>query len=88
MSNADVDPVDLHEAAHHEPGAGEQHQRERELRDDERGVQRRARMPPEPDRPPSFRTSLTFVFETCSAGARPKRMPVRTQTRREEREDA
>ena len=26
-------------------------------------VQRRARTPPDPERPPSFRTSLTFVFE-------------------------
>ena len=39
----------------------------------------RARRPPLVPRPPSFRTSLTFVFDTCSAGARPKRMPVSTQ---------
>ena len=43
-------------------------------------VQRRARTPPEPDRPPSFMISFTFVFEMCSAGARPKRMPVAMQT--------
>ena len=43
-------------------------------------VQRRARLPPVPDRPPaSFSTSCTSVFETCSAGARPKTMPVPRQ---------
>ena len=41
--------------------------------------QRRTRMPAEPDRPPSFRISLTSVFETCSAGASPKMMPVPRQ---------
>ena len=43
-------------------------------------VQRRARRPTDPERPPSFNTSLTFVFEMCSAGARPKMMPVATHT--------
>ena len=44
-------------------------------------VHRLARLPPVPERPPpSFITSLTSVFETCSAGARPNRMPVPTQT--------
>ena len=39
-------------------------------------------------RPPSFSTSLTSVFDTCSAGARPKTTPVREADRGEEREDA
>ena len=43
-------------------------------------VQRRARTPAVPLRPPSLSTSLTSVFETCSAGARPKMMPVPRQT--------
>ena len=43
-------------------------------------VQRRARMPPLLPRPPSFSTSLRSVFDTCSAGARPKTMPVPRQT--------
>ena len=38
-------------------------------------------------RPPSFRTSLTLVFDTCSAGARPKRMPVSDADAGEEAED-
>ena len=42
-------------------------------------AQRRARIPP-PERPPSFKTSLTSVFETCSAGASPKMTAVSTQT--------
>ena len=42
-------------------------------------VQRRARMPAVPDRPPSFNTSLTSVFETWSAGASPKITPVPRQ---------
>ncbi len=44
-------------------------------------VQRLARAPAEPLRPPSFSTSLTSVFEMCSAGASPKTMPVARQTR-------
>jgi hypothetical protein len=41
-------------------------------------VQRRARMPPVPLRPPpSFITSFTSVLETCSTGTRPARMPRR-----------
>ena len=43
-------------------------------------VQRRARRPPDPERPASFNTSLTLVFEMCSAGARPKTIPVRRHT--------
>jgi hypothetical protein len=44
-------------------------------------VQRRARRPPEPLRPPlSFSTSLMSVREMCSAGARPKMIPVARQT--------
>ncbi len=44
-------------------------------------VQRRARMPPVPDRPPaSFNTSLMSVFEMCSAGARPKMIAVPRHT--------
>ena len=43
-------------------------------------VHRRARMPLLPDRPPFFSTSLRSVFDTCSAGARPKMMPVPRQT--------
>ena len=43
-------------------------------------VQRRARIPPLPLRPPpSFSTSCTSVLVTCSAGARPNRRPVPTQ---------
>ncbi len=43
-------------------------------------VQRRARMPLVPERPPpSFITSPTSVFEIWSAGARPNRTPVPTQ---------
>ena len=42
-------------------------------------VHRRARRPPEPERPPSFKTSLTLVFEICIAGARPNRIPVSRQ---------
>ena len=34
--DADVHPVHVDEAAHHEPGAGEQHQRERQLRHNQR----------------------------------------------------
>ena len=41
-------------------------------------VQRRARSP-DPERPPSFSTSLISVFETCSAGARPKMNAVPRQ---------
>ncbi len=44
-------------------------------------VQRLARMPPVPLRPPpSFITSLTSVLETWSAGARPKTNAVATHT--------
>ena len=44
-------------------------------------VQRRARMPPEPDRPPaSFMTSFTSVLEMCRAGARPNTMAVAKHT--------
>ena len=44
-------------------------------------VQRRARRPPVPLRPPpSFTTSLTSVFDTCSAGARPKTNAVAMHT--------
>ena len=43
-------------------------------------VQRRARMPIDPERPPSLSTSPTLVFEMCSAGARPKTTPVARQT--------
>ena len=51
-------------------------------------VQRRARTPPDPmPRPPSLSTSLTLVFDTCSAGARPKMMPVARRDGGEERED-
>ncbi len=44
-------------------------------------VQRRARGPPVPPRPPppSFITSLRSVFDTCSAGARPNSTPVARQ---------
>ena len=51
-------------------------------------VQRRARRPPDPERPPSFSTSLTLVFEMCSAGARPNTMPVSEAHGGEEREHA
>ena len=52
-------------------------------------VQRRARGPPVPLRPPppSFITSLTSVFDTCSAGARPNSTPVARQIGAEEDED-
>ena len=46
-------------------------------------VQRRARMPPDPDRgrlPSAFRATL--VLDTCSAGARPKMIPVSRHTAR------
>ena len=39
-------------------------------------VQRRARTPTAPVRPPSFNTSWTSAFETCRAGASPNRIPV------------
>ena len=42
--------------------------------------QRRTRIPADPERPPSLRISFTSVFETCSAGARPKITPVPRQT--------
>ena len=42
-------------------------------------VSHRARAPPDWPRPPSFISSLRFVFDTCSAGARPKTMPVARQ---------
>ena len=80
--------VHLEEAANHEAGADQQHDGERDLGDDHRG-----REPAGPDRAavaaaPSFRTSFTFVLDTCSAGARPKRMPVVRRDRRELAEHA
>ena len=42
-------------------------------------VHRRARTPAVPEQPPSFSTSFTSVFDTCSAGARPKTTPVPRQ---------
>ena len=45
-----------------------------------RCVQRRARMPDVPDRPPSFNTSLTLVLDACSAGASPNTTPVASET--------
>ena len=43
------------------------------------GVQRRALMPVDPERPPSLSTSLRLVLETCSAGASPNTTPVTKQ---------
>lgn len=42
-------------------------------------VQRLARTPAVPNRPPSFSTSFTSVFEMCKAGARPNSTPVPRQ---------
>jgi hypothetical protein len=39
-------------------------------------VMRRARTPPDPERPPSLSSSWMLVVEACSAGASPKRRPV------------
>ncbi len=41
---------------------------------------RRARRPPLLPRDPSYKTSLTSVFEICSAGAKPKRTAVARHT--------
>ena len=43
-------------------------------------VHRRTRSPPVPPRAPSLSTAFTSVFETCSAGTRPKMIPVARQT--------
>ena len=51
-------------------------------------VQRRARRPPVPERPPSFNTSLTLVFEICSAGARPNNIAGQQADTGDEREHA
>ena len=42
-------------------------------------VQRRALMPVDPERPPSFSTSLRLVLDTCNAGASPNTTPVTKQ---------
>ena len=42
-------------------------------------LSQRARRPPLDPRPPSLSTSFTLVFEICSAGAKPNRIPVNTQ---------
>ena len=50
-------------------------------------VHQRARTPTAPVRPPSLRTSFTFVFETWSAGARPNSRPVARGDARQEGKD-
>ena len=42
--------------------------------------QRRARMPPDPVRPPSLSISCTLVADACSAGISPKIKPVARHT--------
>ena len=86
---AEVDALQTPEALQQQRGADEQHQRERELADDQGAAQvardgrrrRRAR--------PSFADHLVQIrrCDTCSAGASPKRMPVSSDERRGERED-
>ena len=45
-------------------------------------AQRRARMPPDPVRPPSLSISCTLVVDVCSAGISPKIRPVARHTTR------
>ena len=71
---SEIDVLQPPEAAHEQRGADEQHERQRELDDDQRRPQRPR--PLDAPRPPSLSASLTSVFENCSAGSVPKTIAV------------
>ena len=63
-----------------QPGAGEQHDRQRNLRDDEALRRRRCRTPAPIWRAPSFSDSCMSARAPSNAGARPQMIAVSSET--------